>query len=173
MTGSVVVLVVGLPGAGKTTLIDRAVRSADWTVLDTDRFRRRLPQALRSVPVPYVFYVLAIVRAIARHAQLVIQSRGTYAWLRHLITARARACGREAVLVMLEAAPADAVAGQLHRGRVVPRGVMRWQITHWRRLLDAAGSGALFAEGWSHILVLDREQTSQVDDLGELVRGLR
>ncbi len=172
MTDAVVVLVVGIPGAGKTTLIDR-VCSSDWTVLDTDRFRRRLPPALRSVPVPYPLYVLAIVRAIAsRHAQVVVQSRGTYVWLRRLVAACARVRGREAVLLMLDAAPADAVAGQRRRGRVVSARVMRWQTTHWSRLLDAARGGALAAEGWSHVVVLDRAQASRVEDLGELVRGL-
>jgi hypothetical protein len=39
------------------------------------------------------------------------------------------------------------------------------------RLLDAAGSGALAGEGWSHIVVLDPAQASQVEDLGELVYG--
>lgn len=115
MTESVVVLVAGIPGAGKTTLIDR-VCSPDWTVLDTDRFRRQEPAALRRVPVPYVLYVLAIVAAIARHPQVVVQSRGTYAWLRRLITACARVRGRRAVLVVLDAPAADAVAGQVSRG---------------------------------------------------------
>ena len=126
---SVVVLVAGIPGAGKTTLIDRAVSSPPWTVLDTDRFRRRQRPALRRLPVPYVLYVFAIIAGIVRNSQVVVQSRGTYAWLRRLVTACARAYGREAVLLMLDAPRADAVAGQVDRGRVVPSRVMRWHNT--------------------------------------------
>ena len=171
MTESVVVLIVGIPGAGKTTLIDRAANSSDWTVLDPDRFRRRLSPVLRRLPVPYPLYVLGIVVAIARHTQVVVESRGTYGWLRRLVTACARVRGREAVLVLLDAPPGDAIAGQKSRGRVAPAPLMRWDTERWGRLLDGARKGALAAEGWGRVVVLDRAQASNVEDLGELVRG--
>ncbi|MBV8217527.1 MAG: hypothetical protein JO325_03610 [Solirubrobacterales bacterium] len=47
---------------------------------------------------------------------------------------------------------------------------MRWHVTRWNRLLDAARTGARAAEGWSKVLVLDRARASGLDDLGELVR---
>jgi hypothetical protein len=169
MNEPVVVLIVGIPGAGKTVLIDRVASSSDWTVLDPDRFRRRLSPALRRVPGPYPLYVLAMVAAIARHTHVVVESRGTYAWLRRLVTACARVRGREAVLVLLDAPSRDAIAGQTRRGRVAPERVMRWHTTRWRRLLDAARSGALAAEGWSRVVLLDRVQASKVEDLAELV----
>jgi len=76
------------------------------------------------------------------------------------------------VLVKLDAGRGRR-ARQERRGRVVPERVMRWHTSRWSRLLDAAGSGALAAEGWSRVVVLDRAQASQVEDLGELVRGDR
>ncbi len=164
-------LIVGLPGAGKTVLIDRAAKSPYWTVLDPDRFRRRLSPALRRWPIPYPLYVLAIVVAIARHTHVVVESRGTYGWLRRLVTACARVRGREAVLVLLDAPSGDAIAGQKRRGRVVPAPLMRLNTSRWGPLLDAARNGALAAEGWSQVIVLDRAQASNVEDLGELVRG--
>jgi hypothetical protein len=166
-TAPVVLLVIGIPGAGKTTLIDRAC-SPEWTVVDTDRFRRGAPAALRRLPVPYALYVADIIASIARHRQVVVQSRGTYRWMRRLVVVCARRWGREAVLVMLDAPPADAVAGQVRRGRVAPGHVMRWHITRWSRLLDAAGTGALAAEGWTLVLQLDRAQASRVGNLAEL-----
>jgi predicted kinase len=169
MTESVVVLIVGIPGAGKTVLIDRAAGSPYWTVLDPDRFRRRLWPALRRIPGPYPLYVLAMVAAIARHTHVVVESRGTYAWLRRLVTACARVRGREAVLVLLDAPSRDAVAGQVQRGRVAPERVMRWNTTRWTRLLDGARSGELEAEGWNRVVLLDRAQASEVEDFAQLV----
>jgi len=171
MMASVVVLIAGIPGAGKTTLIDRAARPSDWTVLDLDRFRRRLRPRLRRIPVFYPFYVLAIIVVIARDTHVVVEARGTYGWLRRLVTACARFRGRDAVIVLLDASSEDAIAGEVSRGRVAPSSVMRVNTTRWSRLLDAARSGKLATEGWSQVLVLDRAQASKVEDLGELVSG--
>ncbi|MGO9490444.1 MAG: AAA family ATPase [Solirubrobacteraceae bacterium] len=171
MTHSVVVLIVGIPGAGKSTLINRAASAAEWTVLDPDRFRRQLRPRLQRLPIPYPLFVLATIVAIARDAHVVIESRGSNAWLRRLVAVCARIRGREAALVLLDAPPADAMAGQVGRGRVAPVGVRRWNAVAWRRLMDAASSGALAREGWSEVVVLDRAQASKVDDLGELVSG--
>jgi predicted kinase len=71
MSDFVVVLIIGVPGAGKSTLISRAASSSHWTVLDPDRFRQRLSPALRRLPGPYPLYVLAVVLAIARHSHVV------------------------------------------------------------------------------------------------------
>lgn len=168
--GSVVVLVIGLPGAGKSTLIDRAANSSEWTVVDPHRSAHEIPSTLRKAPVLYPLYVLGIVGAIARHTHVAVESRGTYGWLRRLVTTCARVRGRKAVLVMLDASSADASAGQEGRGRRVESArVMRWHTTRWSELLDAVGTGALAAEGWGKVVVLDRAQASNVDDLGELV----
>jgi len=166
----VVVLIVGIPGAGKTVLIDRAASSSQWTVLDLDRFRRRLPASLRRLPIPYPLFVLAMICAIALRPHVVAESRGTYAWLRRLVTACARIRRREAAIVLLDAPHEDAVAGQERRGRVAPATIMDRYTADWSRLLDAARSGVLAAEGWDEVVVLDRAQASSVDDLGELLR---
>ena len=71
---------------------------------------------------------------------------------------------------MLDAPPADAVAGQVRGGRVAPARVMQWHTARWSELLDAAESGALSAEGWNYIRVIDRAQASQVQDRAEPTR---
>jgi len=169
MTQSVVVLVIGIPGAGKSVLINRAASSPPWKVLDPDRFRSRLPPELRRLPIPYPLFVLAVVVAIAIDPQVVVESRGSNAWLRRLIAVCARARGRKAVLILLDAPSGEAVAGQRSRGRVAPKPVMRWNATEWRRVLNGARSGALATEGWSKVLLLDRAQASTIEDLGEVL----
>jgi len=169
MTSSMVVLITGLPGAGKSTLIGRAASSPPWTVLDPDRFRRRLAPALRRLPGPYPLYVVAVVVAIASRTHVVVECRAGNRWLRRLVAACARARGRVAVLVLLDASSEEAMAGQEGRGRrVEPAVVMRGQTGGWSRLLDAARSGAIADEGWSRAVVLDRAQASAVHDLREL-----
>jgi AAA domain len=170
MRHSVVVLITGIPGAGKSTLIARAASSSPWTVLDPDRFRRRLPPALRRLPGPYPLYVLAVVVAIAGRTHLVVECRAGNRWLRRLVAACARARGRDAVLVLLDASSGEAMAGQAGRGRrIEPTVVMHQQTTGWSRLLEAARSGALAGEGWTRAVILDRAQAADVQDLDELV----
>ena len=172
MRKSVVVLVIGIPGAGKSTLINRATSSSHWTVVDPDRFRDGLPRALRRLPGPYPLYVFAVVAAIARHTQVVVESRAANVWLRWLVVAWARVRGRDAVPILLNASAGEAQAGQIGRERrVEPAGAMRLHTTGWTRLLDAARSGALAAHGWSRVVILDRAQASNVDSLDELVSG--
>jgi predicted kinase len=175
MSDSVVVLIIGVPGAGKSTLISRVASSSHWTVLDPDRFRQRLSPALRRLPGPYPLYVLAVVLAIARHSHVVVESRAANVWLRRLVARCARVRGRDAVLVLLDASSEEAMVGQIGRARrIEPAGAMRWHTSSWSRLLDTGRSGALAAqEGWSQVVVLDRAGASNVDDLDELISGRR
>lgn len=166
----VVVLVVGIPGAGKTALINRAASTSSWAVLDLDRLRQRLPPPLRRVPLPYPLFVLALVWAIAWRPHVVAEARGTYAWLRRLVIACARIRRRESAIVLLDAPYEDARAGQERRGRVAPEAIMDRYAADWSTLLDAARTGALRTEGWEKVVMLDRAQASRVDDLRQLLQ---
>jgi ABC-type cobalamin/Fe3+-siderophores transport system ATPase subunit len=148
-----VVVVAGLPGAGKTTLIRRAVDRTEVRVVDTDDQR----SGGRTGRLLYAGHYARIVAAIAGRRPVVIHSRGTHAWLRRAIVGLAALRGRPAHLVLLDAERAQAEAGQRERGRLIGRAEMARQSARWRRLMARRP----VAEGWASVVVLDREQAAR------------
>ncbi|NUR92974.1 MAG: AAA family ATPase [Nonomuraea sp.] len=132
--GSLVVL-TGLPGAGKTTLLRRLygldgaenvpVMAGATVVIDSGQSRLRwdgritwAPRAVRRAVV-FATHVRRISRALALGRSVVAHNRGCgpyvlagFAWL-----ARRRRASFH--LLLLDAPPQDAIAGQHARGRVV------------------------------------------------------
>jgi GTPase SAR1 family protein len=147
-----VVVVAGMPGAGKTTLIRRAVDPAVARVVDTDDRPRRAP-----APVLYAVHYARVLAAILGRRPAVIHSRGTHAGLRRTIAPLAALRGRPAHLILLDAERAEAEAGQRARGRTIAPAKMDRQATRWRRLVAAVPR----REGWASIVVLDREQAAR------------
>jgi predicted kinase len=147
-----VVVVAGVPGAGKTTLIRRAVDRAAVRVVDTedrrDAGRRRLLSAT---------HYARIAAAIAGRRPVVIHTRGTHAATRRTIALLARLRGRPAHLILLDVGRAEAEAGQRARGRTVDPADMRRHVARWQRL-TAHGTGG---EGWASVIVLDRVQAER------------
>jgi deoxyadenosine/deoxycytidine kinase len=144
-----VIVVAGVPGAGKTTLIRRTVDRDAVRVVDTED-RRDAGRRHLLYPGPYA----RIAAAIAGTRPVVIHSRGTYALTRRAIALLARLRGRPAHLILLDAAPAEAEQGQRARGRTVGASEMARQLARWRRLRPAG-------EGWASVLRLDREQAAR------------
>ena len=154
-----VVVVAGVPGAGKTTLIRRAVDRDAVRVVDTeDRRDGRPPGPLRL----YAGHYARIVAAIAGRRPVVVHSRGTLGLLRRGIATLARLRGRPAHLILLDVDPAVAEASQRGRGRTVGRDEMRRQVARWRSLVTGRPADRLGAEGWASVIVLDRAQAAEV-----------
>jgi hypothetical protein len=145
-----VVVVAGVPGAGKTTLIRRAVDRDVARVVDTDD-RPRRGRFL------YPGHYARIVAAIAGARPVVIHSRGTQPAARRAIAALAALRGRPAHLVMLDVARGEAESGQRARGRTVARGEMDRQLARWRGLM------ARQPRGWASVAVLDRAQAARTE----------
>jgi predicted kinase len=153
--GNAVVVVAGLPGAGKTTLIRRTTSRSAAIVVDTDDQRRR---GGRASNVRHYGHIAAAVWA---RQPVVIHSRGTLGTLRRLITSLSRLRGRPAHLILLDAPRAAAEDGQRRRGRRVSRSKMDREAARWERLLRRG----VRREGWSSVTLLDRSTAARVEQL--------
>jgi len=161
-----VVVVAGIPGAGKTTLIDRAVDRTSAVVLDTDDRRRAGgPSRRKSVRVARHYY--GIVSAVVRRTDLpvVVHSRGTTVLARRMVAGLAHLRGRPAHLVLLMATHAEAVDGQRRRGRTIARDEMTTHVERFAGLVADRETTAR-REGWATITVLDRANAAQVGRIG-------
>ncbi|WP_354702398.1 hypothetical protein DSM112329_02756 [Paraconexibacter sp. AEG42_29] len=161
-----VLVVAGVPGAGKTTLIDRAVDRAATTVVDTDD-RRREGRASRYKPVRVAGHYRRIVAAILlrRGAPVVVHSRGTTTLARRAFPLLARVRGRPAHLVLLTVSTEAALAGQRQRGRIIPGREMRGHIERFGAVV-ADPERLARREGWASVTVLDRERASALARIG-------
>jgi predicted kinase len=148
-----VVVVAGVPGAGKTTLIRRAVDRDVARVVDTDDHREAGGRRLL-----YLRHYARIAFAVAGRRPAVIHSRGTHPAARRAIAALATLRGRPAHLVMIDAGRAEAEAGQQARGRTVDPAEMDRQLARWRRLMARRPAH----EGWASVSVLDRSQAAGI-----------
>jgi adenylate kinase family enzyme len=153
--GNAVVVVAGLPGAGKTTLIRRITSRTAAVVVDTDEQRRRGGRASN------VRHYRRIAAAVWGRQPVVIHSRGTVGTLRRLICLLSFLRGRPAHLILLDAPRAAAEDGQRRRGRLVSRARMDREAARWERLLRRGLRG----ERWRSVTVLDRASAARVEEL--------
>ncbi len=152
-----VIVVAGLPGAGKSTLIRRAVDRDEATVLDTDDLRSNRARAPRLLNLRHYARIVA---AMHGDGPVVIHTRGSRAPLRRLIAALARLHGRPAHLLLLDADLAEAEAGQRARGRTIAERAMDREAAGWRRVM--ARPERLAAENWTSTAVLTRPQAARI-----------
>ncbi len=172
-----VVVASGLPGSGKSTMIDRAVPRLDQrggAVLRVDsqdtreRWERRMPHWL-----PYALYrplvrcahYAGLRRALRSGASLVVHDCGTLPWVRRWLARDARRTGRGLHMVLLDVDAAVALEGQTARGRVVSR----YAFGRHRRAvgrLVATAEGGRPPEGCASVALLDRTAASALRRIG-------
>lgn len=122
-------VVSGLPGSGKSTLMHRVVpplddRGAVVHRIDSQDVRerwargrlRRLPYGLYR-PLVRAAHYLALGRALRSGDSVVVHDCGTLAWVRRWIARSAARGGRGLHLVLLDVPPEVARSGQEARGR--------------------------------------------------------
>ncbi|MFE4974762.1 AAA family ATPase [Kitasatospora sp. NPDC056651] len=153
-------VVTGLPGSGKSTLMRRCVRAP---LIDSqsvrEQYAARLPGRL-----PYVFYrplarlahYRRLRRAVLDGGPLAVHDCGTQPWVRRGLVRAAARQGRRVHLLLLDADPAEALDGQRRRGR----GVSRYAFARHRAVVARLRRRTLEAgrlpAGCASAVVLDR-----------------
>ncbi|MFI6641105.1 AAA family ATPase [Streptomyces sp. NPDC050504] len=164
-----VLVVSGLPGSGKTTLMKRTVTAR---AIDSQDARDRWA-ALLPGPLPYALYrplvraahYLGLRRALRSGESVVVHDCGTQAWVRRWLARAAARRGRALHLLLLDVEPDVARAGQRERGR----GVSGYAFARHRRavgrLVRDAERGVLPA-GCASAVLLDRDAAGALKRVG-------
>lgn len=149
----VLVLIGGLPGAGKTRLLARLLEHAPAEVqgLDSEQVTTRLYRL--GLRLPYrllrpVVHALHRVRVRwvlrGRRPVVVLTDPLTSARRRDSVLRSARRAGREIRLVLVDVDPAEALRGQAERRRGLGPRAMARHVRQWRTALaEARASGRL------------------------------
>lgn len=160
-------VVTGLPGAGKSTLM---ARCAHAPLVDSQQVREKYQAWLPSwLPYPAFrplvrgSHYLGLVGAMRAGGPLVIHDCGTVPAVRSWVARAARRQGRSLHLLFIDADPRDARAGQLARGRALPvRQFDRHRVVAQRtreRLSAASGP----PRGWSSAVLVSRAGARELE----------
>jgi predicted kinase len=158
------VVVSGLPGSGKSTLIRRVVAVQDAVRrLDSQDERERWEALLpRWLPYPVYRPLVRLAHyarlraALASGASVVVHDCGSQSWVRAWLGRDARRRGRSLHLVLLDVPPATALRGQAERGRTVSDYAFLRHRRAVRDLLADAEAG-LVPRGCASVVLLDRD----------------
>lgn len=165
MTGGrgALVVVAGIPGAGKTTALREVAGEGsppDLLVVDSDSVRRGLQARLPGVPyrvfrpvVHTVHWCRVAVLAFAVGGPLLVHETATRRASRAVLLRIARLADRPARLVWLDVDAATAWRGQVVRDRVIRSGSFHRHVRRVECLDPATGAGP----GWDSVCRTDRE----------------
>lgn len=158
-TAGDIVVVSGLPGGGKSTLIRQAVSGRAVDSQNTrDRWAAALPRLLPYAlyrPLVRAAHYLGLWADLRSGESVVVHDCGTQTWVRRWLARHAARRGRTLHLLLLDVDPGTARQGQRERGR----GVSGYAFARHRhavaRLIRDTERGALPA-GCASAVLLDR-----------------
>ncbi|NEB05731.1 AAA family ATPase [Streptomyces sp. SID13726] len=163
------VVITGLPGSGKTTLMQRTVTGTRVDSQDTrdrwdGRLARFLPYAVYR-PLVRLAHYAGLRRALRSGEGVVVHDCGTQAWVRGWLARDARRRGGTLHLLLLDVTPRTALAGQRERGR----GVSRYAFLRHRgaaaRLIRSVERGDL-PPGCDSAVLIDRDAADVLRRIG-------
>lgn len=163
------VVVTGLPGSGKSTLMRRCARAR---IVDSQQAREHVEAALPG-RLPYALY-RPLVRlqhyrglqlALLAGGPLVVHDCGTLPWVRRWLARTAARQGRRLHLILLDASPEQAALGQRERGRRVSAYAFgRHRLATARLHAELAAAGGPVA-GCASAVLLDRDGALRLRDI--------
>ncbi|WP_041821340.1 AAA family ATPase [Streptomyces davaonensis] len=163
------VVITGLPGSGKSTLMKRTVKGPRIDSQDTrDRWDARMPGLLPYAvyrPLVRFAHYAGLWRALRSGEGVVVHDCGTQAWVRGWLSRAARRRGGTLHLLLLDVTPGQALEGQRERGR----GVSRYAFLRHRaaagRLLRSVEKGEL-PQGCGSAVLIDRSAAGVLRRIG-------
>ncbi|MGK3939958.1 AAA family ATPase [Streptomyces caeruleatus] len=164
-----VVVITGLPGSGKSTLMKRAVQGVRVDSQDTrdrwdGRLSRLLPYAVYR-PLVRLAHYAGLRRALRSGRGVVVHDCGTQAWVRGWLAREARRRGGTLHLLLLDVPADTALEGQRERGRGVSRYAFLRHRAAASRLIRAVGRGDL-PPGCGSAVLIDREAAGVLRRIG-------
>ena len=165
-------LVGGVPGAGKTTAIARATDDlAHVRAVDPEHvtwwLRHRLPVTTPYRAYRWLVHLVHTLRALVLlldgprpGRQLVVHDPGTRAGRRRLFLRLAHLAGWRTVLLYVDVDRSVAQEGQRRRGRVVRSFDEHW--TSWQRLRPALDLAAKEQEPVHRVILVERAEAPRI-----------
>lgn len=130
------IVVGGVPGAGKSTAMRPHVGRRGVVVLDPDQIRARVRMRWLVHLVHQVLVWAAVLAGPRRTPVLLIQDTATRPRRREALLRAARWRGWDVRLVLVQVARSEALEGQRQRGRISPSGAFARHWHRWQDLLD-------------------------------------
>ncbi|MER6993259.1 AAA family ATPase [Saccharopolyspora hirsuta] len=161
------VVLAGLPGAGKSTALGKLRADASISALDSEQVRARLREVLPD-RLPYRYYRPVVHLAhrtrivwfcLTAPGPVVAHEPATRATTRALLVVFGWLSGRQRVLVWLHADPRDALAGQQQRGRLIRRTSFQRHVQRADRMHRRLRGGAV-PRGWQRVHLLTRDDVA-------------